>query len=143
MFSPSDIFATIVRGCTFFQLLAAMCLMFACQRSQIFLLLFKDAEKAEKQSLKSVLIANFGILLLPFCLAIFYPDVGKLAGYLGSFCALGCIYVLPTITNLKASFLEIKHPVLAEALKQNKFEYKESSNPLVSPKLKLQSRFVA
>jgi Transmembrane amino acid transporter protein len=106
-------------------------------------LLFKDAEKAEKQSFKSVLITNLGILIVPFTIAIFYPDVGKLAGCLGSLCALGCIYVLPTITNLKASYLEIKHPVLAEALKQNKFEYTQSRNPLNSPKLKLQSRFVA
>jgi hypothetical protein len=106
-------------------------------------LLFKDSEKAEKQSFKSIFITNLVILVVPFSIAILYPDVGKVAGYLGSFCALWCIYVLPTITNLKASYLEIKHPVLAEALKQNKFEYTESKNPLVSPKLKLQSRFVA
>ena len=106
-------------------------------------MLFGSAEKASKQSFKTVFIANLGILVVPFCLAIFYPDVGKLAGYLGSICALGCIYVLPTMTNLKVSYLEIKHPVLAEALKQNKFEYTESKNPLMSPKLKLQSRFVA
>lgn len=84
-----------------------------------------DTERAEKQSLKTVFIANVGILILPFSLAIFYPNVGKLAGYLGSVTALAVIYVLPIITYLKARKLEVKHPVLAEALKQNKFEYKE------------------
>ncbi len=49
MFSPSDILATIVRGCTFLQILAGMCLMFACQRSQILLFLYGgDTERAEK-----------------------------------------------------------------------------------------------
>ncbi len=55
--------------------------------------------------------------MAPFLLAIFYPDVGKLAGYLGSLAALGCIYVLPTITNLKSSYTQIKNPLLAEAIK--------------------------
>jgi hypothetical protein len=118
MFPNKDVLATIMRTCTFFQLLAVMCLMFACQRQQVFLLFFGgDAEKAEKQSLKIVFLANTGILAIPFILAIVYPKVGSLAGILGSVCSLGCIYVLPTITNLKVSYLEIQHPVLAEAIK--------------------------
>ena len=56
-----------------------------------------------------------------FLLAVFYPQVGKLAGYLGSVGALGCIYVLPTATHLKASYLEIYNPLLSEAIKTNKF----------------------
>lgn len=120
-----------------------MCLMFACQRSQIYLLIYGDAERAEKQPIIKTMITNFCILIAPFLFAIFYPDVGKLAGYLGSFSALGCIYVLPTITNLKSSFTRIKHPLLAEAIKQNEYEYKEPTQPDVSPHLHIRGKFLA
>jgi len=36
---------------------------------------------------------------------------------MGSLAGLGCIYVLPTITHLKATYLEIKNPILSEAVK--------------------------
>jgi len=48
MFPPGDVLATIIRFCTFCQILPALCLMFACQRSQIYLLISGDAERAEK-----------------------------------------------------------------------------------------------
>lgn len=135
MFPPENILATIIRFATFCQLLAAMCLMFACQRSQIYLLIYGDADRSEKQPMKITILTNFCILIAPFMLSIFYPDVGKLAGYLGSFSALGCIYVMPTITNLKSTYTQVKHPILAEAIKQNEFEYKVSKDPLLSPKI--------
>ena len=124
MFPPENVYATIVRFATFCQLMAAMCLMFACQRSQIYLLIYGDAERAEKQPMGKTLLTNFLILVAPFLFAVFYPNVGKLAGYLGSMSGLGCIYVLPTITNLKSSYTQIKHPLLAEAIRQNEFDYK-------------------
>jgi hypothetical protein len=68
-----------------------------------------------------MLITNLGILIAPFILSIVYPEVGRLGGIVGSITGLFSIYALPTITNLKATYLEIQHPVLAEALKQNKF----------------------
>jgi hypothetical protein len=120
-----------------------MCLMFACQRSQVYLLIYGDAERAEKQPMIKNMVTNFCILIAPFLLAIFYPDVGKLAGYLGSFSALGCIYVLPTITNLKSSYTQIKHPLLAEAIKQNEYDYKVHSHADVSPKLQIRGKFLA
>lgn len=48
MLPSTNVFATIIRFCTFGQLLAAMCLMFACQREQIFTVIFGDADKAKK-----------------------------------------------------------------------------------------------
>ncbi len=44
MFPPGDVAATIIRFCTFCQILPALCLMFACQRSQVYLLISGDAE---------------------------------------------------------------------------------------------------
>lgn len=61
------------------------------------------------------------MLIVPLILSIFYTDVGTLAGYLGSVAGLGCIYVLPTVTHLKALYTEIDHPILSEALKSNSF----------------------
>lgn len=69
---------------------------------------------------------NVLILILPFLLAIFYPEVGKLAGYLGSVSALGCIYVMPTISHLKSVQTQVSHPILSEAIKQNLFDSKVS-----------------
>lgn len=72
--------------------------------------------KQESPSQKANIILNTCILIGPFLLAILYPEVGKLAGILGSLSALACIYILPTITYLKSKYTEIKHPILAEAL---------------------------
>ena len=91
--------------------------------------------------MKTTMITNFCILIAPFLLAIFYPQVGKLAGYLGSFSALGCIYVMPTITHLKSVYTQIKHPILAEAILQNKFEYKSADIP-TSPIIEVDKKFV-
>ena len=58
---------------------------------------------------------NFGILLIPGILAIYYPHVGKLAGIMGAFVGLATIYILPTVTYLKQEFTAIDHPELVEA----------------------------
>lgn len=65
-------------------------------------------------------------------LAIFYPEVGKLAGILGSLSGLACIYVLPTVTYLKSKHTEIKHPMLADALDKNAFDIRTSAS-MTSP----------
>lgn len=54
---------------------------------------------------------------------------------LGSMSALACIYVLPTITYLKAKYTEIKHPMLAKALLNNEFKVKRNSEVVGSPKI--------
>lgn len=56
---------------------------------------------------------NSCILIGPFILAIFYPEVGVLAGYLGSVGALFTIFILPIATYLKLKHTEIKNPLLA------------------------------
>ena len=64
---------------------------------------------------------NSLILIMPFILAVFYPDVGKLAAYLSSVAGLFCIYVLPTVTYLKSLYTQIKNPILADALIADKY----------------------
>ena len=74
-------------------------------------------------------------------LAIFYPEVGKLAGMLGSISALACIYVLPTITYLKSKHTEIKHPMLADALDKNEFDIR-TSHSVSSPQISIKDNFI-
>lgn len=80
--------------------------------------------KPETDSMKLNILLNSCILVVPFLLSLFYPDIGTLAGYLGSVSALFCIYILPTLTYLKYKYTEINNPILAEALKNNKFTVK-------------------
>lgn len=54
------------------------------------------------------LLVNFGIVLGPFLLSILYPNVGLLAGMLGSFTVFGIIYLLPTMTYMKVKYIQAK-----------------------------------
>jgi len=60
---------------------------------------------------------------------------------MGSVAGLGCIYVLPTITHLKATYLEIKNPILSEAVKQNSFMLTQNSITK-SPNISISDRFL-
>jgi amino acid transporter len=129
MLPAGNILATVIRFCTFCQILAALCLMFAVQRRQIFLVLFGNSvEKAENQPMRTVILANVAILIAPFILSIFYPQVGKLAGVLGSFSAISCVYILPTITYLKDREHYVLNPMLSEAIKNNRFTLKDAQD---------------
>ena len=44
-----------------------------------------------------------------------------MAGYLNAVTTLFTIYLLPTLTNLKMKYTEIKNPILVEAIKQNEY----------------------
>jgi len=138
MFDPSNPFAIVIRFCVFVQLLVSLSLLFACQRQQIYLVYYGNQDQ---RSQKQTIFVNSLILILPFILAVFYPQVGKLAGYLGSVSGLFCIYVLPVITHLKALHTEINHPILSEALKNNDFTVSQAS-PSQSPLIAVGDRYL-
>jgi nitrate/nitrite transporter NarK len=112
-------FAILIRTCSFFQLIASLSLMFACQRSQILLL---ATGKQEASSDKINMILNTLILIGPCVLAIVYPNVGQLAGILGAIGALLGIYVVPTVTYIAQKKTEVLNPVLLRALRLNDFQ---------------------
>ena len=118
MFDIKDPLAIIIRLLLLFHIFIANALLFACQRAQI-LLLFTG--KQETKSYKINLSLNTLILIMPFCLAVWYPEVGVLAGYLGSCSALFCIFILPICTYLKHRYTEVKNPLLAKALLENEY----------------------
>ena len=98
MFPTKNGLATFIRACIFCQIFASNCLLFACERSQILLLVTGDGTA---KSNKINVALNGAILLVPLLLAIFYPQAGKIAGLLGAVGGCLCIYILPTVTFLK------------------------------------------
>ena len=72
--------------------------MFACQRSQL-LLLITGSKEAHSDKLNILL--NMLILTGPAILGVVYPEVGKLAGMLSAVAGALVIYILPTVTFIK------------------------------------------
>lgn len=72
---------------------------------------------------------NVLILIPPGLLAVFYPQVGILAGILGSLGGLLCIYIMPTVTFLAQKKTEINHPHLVAALRENNFVLSPPDSP--------------
>jgi hypothetical protein len=125
-FKANDPKAIFIRVCTFFQIFACCSLIFACQRSQI-LLLATGSQEAKSMNINYML--NVFILIPPGLLAVLYPEVGILAGMLGSLGGLLCIYIMPTVTFLAQKKTEINHPQLVAALRENNFVLSPPGSP--------------
>lgn len=78
-------------------------------------------QETDNQSLN--ILINTCVLIPPTIVSIVYPEIGKIAGFLGSFSALACIYVLPTVTFLNLKYNEIHNFILARAIVENRFSY--------------------
>jgi hypothetical protein len=61
---------------------------------------------------------NFIISIPALLLSIWFPNVGSLLGYAGSFAGLFTIYLLPVAVHLKRMYLEIYNPVLLKMLER-------------------------
>lgn len=56
-------------------------------------------------------IAMNTMLIIPsFALAIYYPQVGSIAGLAGAFGTMLCIYILPIMTYMKYWWVQITDP---------------------------------
>lgn len=53
---------------------------------------------------------NAVIIFPSFAVAIYYPQVGTVAGLFGAFGTMFCIYVLPIMTYLKHRWTQINNP---------------------------------
>lgn len=105
MFSPDSALATFIRASIFLQIVPSMSLLFACERSQI-LLLITGVKQAS--SYKVNIIMNLIMFIIPVSLAIFYPHVGSLASILAGIIGIFVIYMMPTVTFLVQQFREMK-----------------------------------
>jgi hypothetical protein len=116
MFSADNPLASFIRVSTFLQLLACLSLLFACQRSQILLLLTGKQEAANQAM--NILFSTV-ILFIPGLLAVVYPQVQNLAASLGAIGGMLTIYFLPTITFLRQAWVEVKDPHLIKRIRRN------------------------
>ena len=110
MFDTTSILATIIRFCAFAQLLTVNALLISLERSQILLLATGTQDAG---STKKNLLMNFAILILPYILAIVYPNVADIAGIMGALASLLVVYLLPVFTYLKYKHTAIYNPELA------------------------------
>ena len=70
MFEIKSPIGAIIRFCSFIQVLTVNALILYMIKAQILLLV---TEKHESDSLLVNLLMNFGILILPFAFAVWYP----------------------------------------------------------------------
>jgi len=74
---------------------------------------------------------------VPFCFAVFYPNVGTILSYIGSVAGFMIIYCMPVLVYLKRLKTRITNPLLAQALETNNYTIKRpgvlNNSPLVSP----------
>ena len=73
---------------------------------------------------------NLCILIGPFLLAIWYPQVGTLAALGGSFSTMLVCYLLPILTHIKFKYSSIRNPQVASLIKKSTV----SVSPITSPK---------
>ena len=109
MFSVTNNIATFIRFCAFAQLLTVNALIISLERSQI--LLVTTGKQEAKNTVINILM-NLCILTGPFLLAIWYPQVGTVAGIGGSFSTMLVVYFLPIVTYLKFKHSSIMNPEL-------------------------------
>lgn len=77
--------------------------------------------------MKINMLLNVCLLIPPCVLGIYYPDVGSLAAYMGSFSCFFVIYTMPTLTYMKIKKTSVHNPGLAEAIISDKFELRSSA----------------
>ncbi len=82
------------------------------------------------------MIVNFINLFIPTMITIFYPKVGSILGQIGSIAGLFIVYILPVITYLKKFRTELEHPLLAKAIADDMYEFKNTGHvDMKSPKI--------
>jgi len=65
------------------------------------------------------MLLNFALLIPAFLSAIYYPQIGNLAGLMGGFATMFCIYILPTVVYAKMMHTAISNPELMIAIKDD------------------------
>ena len=107
--------ATFVRFSVFLHITTVNALLFACERAQILLLV---TGQQETESYAVQIFLNSCLILPAFLLAIYYPEVGDLAGILGAAATMLVIYIVPNVTYLK-----MKWDATYSRQDEDKFEY--------------------
>jgi Transmembrane amino acid transporter protein len=132
MFEITDILAFFMRFALFALLFCCFPLINHFLRTLVLQLFFRDKEITNK-IFYSVNLVN---LLVPALVTIFYPKIGSILGSIGAIAGLFIVYVLPVITHLKKFRTEIEHPLLAQAIASDQYEFRTTgANEFKSPKI--------
>ena len=132
MFTITDILAFVMRFALFALLFCCFPLINHFLRSLCLQLFFKDKEITDRIFYP----LNFTILLVPALITIFYPQIGSILGLIGAVAGLFIVYILPVITHLKKVRTEIEHPLLAQAIAADQYEYRTTgTTEFKSPKI--------
>ena len=122
MFSVSDPLAFVMRFALFALLFCCFPLINHFLRSLCFQLFFRDKEITDKIFYG----VNVVILIVPALITIFYPKIGSILGNIGAIAGLFIVYILPVITHLKKYRTELEHPMLAKAIQEDQYEFRNS-----------------
>lgn len=120
MFAVKDLLAFFMRFALFALLFCCFPLINHFLRSLVFQLFFRDKEITPKIFYSVNIIG----LLVPTLITIFYPKIGSILGSIGAVAGLLIVYVLPVITHLKKFKTELEHPLLAQAIQDDQYEFK-------------------
>ena len=132
MFIVTDVLAFIMRFALFALFFCCFPLINHFLRSLCLQLFFKDKEITDKIFYP----VNITILLVPALITIFYPKIGSILGLIGAIAGLFIVYILPVITHLKKVRTEIEHPLLAQAIASDQYEFRTTGqNEFKSPKI--------
>jgi len=132
MFKITDILAFVMRFALFALLFCCFPLINHFLRSLCLQLFFKDKEITNKIFYP----LNVTILFVPAMITIFYPKIGSILGLIGAVAGLFIVYILPVITHLKKVRTEIEHPLLAQAIASDQYEFRTTgTTEFKSPKI--------
>ena len=118
MFTYDQAPAILVRTMIYIQLSCSYPLVNHFQRVILFNLIWKTPNVSDYQ----FRMMNICISTVPLCFALFYPKIGSILGYAASVSGFLMIYVVPVLAYMKMREIEIKHPLLAQALQENEVE---------------------
>ena len=134
MFANTDILAFFIRFALFALLFCCFPLINHFLRSMVFQLFFPGKEITSKIFYP----VNVICLIIPASITIFYPKIGSILGYIGAFAGFLIVYFLPVITYLKLLKTQMEHPLLAQAILNDQYEFKTSGGSMLeikSPKI--------
>jgi hypothetical protein len=98
MFKSDNVVGFLMRLMVFLLIFSSYPLLHHFARRLVIILLGKDEDNI---SLSLLITINLGLGLPPIILALTYPNVGDILGYLGSMAGFFALYFIPCMVHLK------------------------------------------
>lgn len=135
MFAYNSVLGFSLRFFIFLVVFSTYPLLVFFETSCICNLFFRNTQVSDLQSF----LMSASCTLVSLLFAWFYPNVGLVLSYFGAVAGLLIIYCLPVFVHLKHKRTTLTNPLLAEAIKKNRFESKQGDT---SPQIALSDEFI-